>query len=52
MNVAVIYFVRIMYKNVQLLCIAVNMQLHFGLQNVGRGTHNGYLNSITSIEKI
>lgn len=41
-----------MYKNVQLLFAAINMQLHFGLQNVGRGTLNGYLNFMTPIEKI
>lgn len=37
-------------KNVQ-LSTAINMQLHFGLQNVGRGTHNEYLNSTIPIEK-
>lgn len=43
------YNIQKRMKNVQ-LSTAINMQLHFGLQNVDRGTHNEYLNSTIPIE--
>lgn len=39
------------YKNVQ-LSAAINMQLHFGLQNISRGTHNEYLSSMIPMENV